>query len=89
MTTMRLFVVAVFIVTASVVTCAQSRGSMRPADIVRFANPADAQISPNGQFVVYTVSLIVEDKTVSTLWITRVAPQTAPIQPTAQPTPRC
>lgn len=33
MTTMKLFVVAVFIATANVDTCAQ-RGLMRPADIV-------------------------------------------------------
>ena len=88
MTTMRLFVVAVFIVTASVVTCAQSRGPMRPADIVRVANVTDAQISPNGQYVVYTVSSVAEDKTLSTLWIARVLPEVVPVQPTAQPTPR-
>src|SRR5215217_5247405 len=50
---------------------AQSRQMMRPADIVRVASVGDAQISPNGQWVVYTVSSIEEDKNVSTLWITR------------------
>ena len=88
MTTMKLFVVAVFIMTASVVTCAQPRGLMRPADIVKVANVTDAQISPNGQYVVYTVSTVVEDKTVSTLWIARLSSEFTPVQPTAQPTPR-
>lgn len=88
MTTRKLFVVAVLIVTASVVTCAQPRGVMRPADIVRVANVTDSQISPNGQFVVYTVSSVADDKTVSALWIARLLPEIVPVQPTAQPTPR-
>jgi len=88
MTTMKLFVVAVFTLTASVVTCAQPRGVMRPADIVRIANVTDAQISPNGQYVVYTVSSVADDKTVSTLYIARLLPEIVPVQPTQQPTPR-
>lgn len=82
MTTMRLFVVAVFIMTASVVAFAQPRGLMRPADIVRMANVTDAQISPNGQFVVYTVSTVADDKTLSTLWISRLSSEPQPVQPT-------
>src|SRR6185369_6490708 len=66
---------------------AQPRGVMRPADIVRVANVTDAQISPNGQYVVYTVSTVADDKTVSTLWIARLSSEFTPIQPTAQPTP--
>ncbi len=62
---------------------------MAPADIVRVANVTDAQISPNGQYVVYAVSSVVDDKTtVSTLWIARLLPEFAPVQPMAQPTPR-
>ena len=49
MTTRKLCVVAVFIMTATVVTSAQSRGLVTPADVVRVANVSDAQISPNGQ----------------------------------------
>jgi dipeptidyl aminopeptidase/acylaminoacyl peptidase len=59
-----------------------------PQDIVRVANVTDAQISPNGQYVVYTVSSVAEDKNVSTLWIARLLPEMVPVQPTAQPTPR-
>lgn len=88
MTTMKLFVVAVLIVTASVVTWAQPPRPMRAADIVRVANVTDAQISPNGQYVVYTVSSIAEDRSLSTLWIARLLPEVVPVQPTAQPTPR-
>ena len=61
---------------------------MTPADTVRVANVADAQISPNGQYVIYTVSSVADDKTVSTLWIARLLPDLLPVQPTAQPTPR-
>lgn len=88
MTTNRLFVVAVLILTASVVTCAQPRRAMTPADVVRVANVSDAQVSPNGQLVVYTVSSVAGDRTVSTLWLARLLPEVTPIQPTAQPTPR-
>ncbi|HET7112020.1 MAG TPA: hypothetical protein VFI57_00175, partial [Pyrinomonadaceae bacterium] len=55
---------------------------------MRVANVTDAQISPNGQYVVYTVSSVAEDKNVSTLWIARLLPEMVPVQPTAQPTPR-
>ncbi|HSL56189.1 MAG TPA: S9 family peptidase [Pyrinomonadaceae bacterium] len=45
---------------------------MRPADVLRVDNVSDAQISPNGQWAVYSVSSVEEDKNVSTLWLTRV-----------------
>src|SRR5918992_1514913 len=79
-----LFLLAVL----SVPTSAQPRRAMAPADVVRVANVTDAQVSPNGQLVVYTVSSVADDKTVSTLWLARVLPEVTPIQPTAQPTPR-
>jgi Tol biopolymer transport system component len=44
---------------------------MRPADVVKIASVADAQISPNGQWVAYTVSSVDEDKNLTTLWLTR------------------
>lgn len=50
----------------------QARQPMRPPDILRVASVTNAQISPNGQWVVYSVSRIEEDKTVSTLWLARV-----------------
>src|ERR1041385_2899108 len=51
---------------------AQQRAPMRPADLVKIANVTDAQISPNGQWVVHSVSSVEEDKNVSTLWLTRI-----------------
>lgn len=57
---------------------------MAPADILRVANVTDVQISPNGQWVVYTVSAVDDDKNVSTLWAARVGPEpfvVTPIQP--------
>ncbi|HEV7473564.1 MAG TPA: S9 family peptidase [Pyrinomonadaceae bacterium] len=45
---------------------------MTPPDILRVANVGDAQISPNGQWVVYTVSAIEGNETISTLWLARV-----------------
>ena len=66
---------------------AQQRNVMRAADVVRVQNVTDAQISPNGQWVVYTVTGVDEDENLSTLWLTRLAlePYTFP---TPTPTPR-
>jgi dipeptidyl aminopeptidase/acylaminoacyl peptidase len=58
---------------------------MTPADILRVANVSDAQISPNGQWVVYTVSTINGDETVSTLWLARVSTPTASVLAGAAP----
>ena len=85
---LRLCAMVFLFISTAFVCLAQPRGLMRPADIVRIANVTDAQISPNGQFVVYTVSTVVEDKVVSTLWIARLSFEITPVQPTAQPTPR-
>lgn len=82
------FVIAVFVAASVVVCLAQPRRAIAPADILRVANVTDAQISPNGQWVVYTVSSVADDKTVSTLWLARLQPELTPVQPTAQPTPR-
>jgi dipeptidyl aminopeptidase/acylaminoacyl peptidase len=50
---------------------------MSPADIVRVANVGDPQISPDGEWIVYTVATSAGDNTQSALWITRVAERTA------------
>ena len=84
---LRLCGILLFLTGLAISTSAQPRRPMAPADIVRVANVTDAQISPNGQYVVYTVSSVAEDKTVSTLWIARLLPELMPVQPTAQPTP--
>ena len=69
--TLRLCVKYSFVLVLLVPPCfAQSR--MRVADVVRVVGVTDAQISPNGQWVVYTVSSVEEDKNVSTVWLARV-----------------
>ena len=45
---------------------------MSPADILRVANVSDPQISPNGQWVVYTVATVEGNETINTLWLVRV-----------------
>jgi len=70
-------------------TCiAQSRGPMRPADIVKVSNVTDAQISPNGQWVVYTVSSVDDDKNLSTLYLARVGLESYTPTPIPSPSPR-
>ncbi|MBA2525685.1 MAG: S9 family peptidase [Pyrinomonadaceae bacterium] len=63
---------------------AQSSRPFAPADILRVAGVSDAQISPNGQWVVYTVSTTEGDRTISTLWLAR-AGQDFPDPPTSVP----
>ncbi|MEP6570045.1 MAG: S9 family peptidase [Acidobacteriota bacterium] len=87
---------ALLVATAFVVASAQPRRpitGMLPADILRIANVSDAQISPNGEWVVYTASTVEGNDTVSSLWLVRVgtnlrnvptntAPPTGQIRPT-------
>ena len=65
---------------------------MTPADILRVANVSDAQISPNGQWVVYTVATVAGDETISTLWLVRAGTNlgnvpTTTLPPTSQRSP--
>ena len=64
---------------------AQPRRAMTPQDILRVANVTDAQISPNGQWMVYTVSTVDEDKDASTLWLARVSVESIFSSPSATP----
>src|SRR5882724_712511 len=71
-----------------VVVFAQPRGRpMAPSDILRIANVSDAQISPNGMWVVYTVSTTEDDKTISTLWLARAGSDSMFNQPAVRPVP--
>ncbi len=80
------FSFAVFLYAACLVVCvAQPRRPMTAADILRVANVTDVQMSPNGQWCVYTLSGVDEDQNVSTLWLVRMLPEqpyTSPAQPT-------
>jgi dipeptidyl aminopeptidase/acylaminoacyl peptidase len=80
----KLAVLALLSVLFSVSSVAQPRRTMITSDILRLANVTDARIAPNGQWVVYTVSGVDEDKNVSTLWLARVGPEpfvVTPVQP--------
>jgi dipeptidyl aminopeptidase/acylaminoacyl peptidase len=78
MRTFSLLAITVVINACLAVAGAQTRrtpGLATPADLLRVATVGDAQISPNGQWVVYTVSTVAGDETVNTLWLARlVAP---------------
>ena len=65
-------------------TVRAQRRPMAPADILRIANVGDAQISPNGDWVVYTVSSTEGDQTVSTLWLVRAGERLSNVQPTSR-----
>ena len=66
---------------------AQTRQPMKAADVVKVMTVAEAQISPNGQWVVYSVSSVDEDQNVSTLWLARVTFESLPT-PVPTPSPR-
>src|SRR5690242_21826316 len=82
----RLLSLAVLCFVLSLSSVAQPRrGMMTPADILRVANVTDAQISPNGQWVVYTVSSVDDDKNISILWLARVGVDSSPRRPGTYP----
>ena len=62
----------------------QPRRPMTPADILRIANVGDAQISPNGDWVVYTVSTTEGDQTANTLWLVRAGERFSNVPPTSR-----
>jgi dipeptidyl aminopeptidase/acylaminoacyl peptidase len=63
---------------------AQTRRPMSPADILRVANVSDAQISPNGDWVVYTVSTIEREQALSILWLIRSGERPSENPPTSR-----
>jgi dipeptidyl aminopeptidase/acylaminoacyl peptidase len=52
---------------------ATAQRAMTPADMLRVANVSDAQISPDGEWVVYTVSTIEADAMRNSLWLARAS----------------
>jgi dipeptidyl aminopeptidase/acylaminoacyl peptidase len=65
---------------------AQTRRPMAPTDILRVANVGDAQLSPNGDWVVYTLSTLEGEHTVSTLWLVHTGERPAANPPTSRQT---
>jgi dipeptidyl aminopeptidase/acylaminoacyl peptidase len=64
----------------------QSRRPLAPADILRISNVSDAQISPNGDWTIYSVATIEADQTVSTLWLVRSGDRPGNVPPTSRQT---
>jgi len=72
--TLKFAVTIIVVLTYLAATSAQPRRPMAfrsPSDILNVANVSDAQISPNGQWVVYTVATVDSDRNISTLYLAR------------------
>jgi len=72
---------ALFILLVALTPPAQAQRAMTAADILRVASVNDAQISPDGEWVVYTVSTTEANETRSTLWLVRARRNTAITRP--------
>src|SRR2546429_1386180 len=79
-----LFALALILLLFAVVP-AQARRAMMPADILRVASLSDAEVSPDGEWVVYTVSTTDGNQTVSTLWLVRPGERFFRIPPSGRP----
>src|SRR6266404_5571565 len=64
---------------------AQARRPIMPADILRIASLSEAEVSPDGEWVAYTVSSTDGNQTVSTLWLVRPGERFFRIPPTGRP----
>src|SRR5262244_453086 len=84
----RLFVSILLFSLAGLSLQAQPRRPMTPADILRVAAVSDVQISPNGSWVVYTVSTVEDDKTINSLWLARAGIDAVPYTINPQPPTR-
>src|SRR5258705_13362419 len=67
----RIILTTLVLLAAIAAVSAQPRRPMAPADILRVATVSDAQISPNGQWVVYTLTTSDDDKSINSLWLAR------------------
>src|SRR6266446_4412333 len=64
---------------------AQARRPIMPADILRIASLSEAEVSPDGEWVAYTVSSTDGNQTVSTLWLVRPGERFFRIPTTGRP----
>ena len=83
MRTRILLAVPVLLVSLAAAAVAQSR-RLAPSDILRVAAINDAQISPSGEWVVYSVATNEGNQTVTNLWLARVGEQLAANPPTSR-----
>lgn len=61
------------------------RRPLTPADILRIVSIGDVQISPDGESIVYSLSSVDGNQTLSTLWLLRPGERFFRIPPTARP----
>jgi len=57
---------------------------LNPADILRVATVSDAQISPTGEWIAYSVSSVEGEQTTSTLWLVHVGERLSGVPPTSR-----
>src|SRR6185436_412101 len=57
---------------------------LTPSDILRVATVSDAQISPTGEWIVYSLATVEGNDTTSSLWIVRVADRSFSGPPTSR-----
>jgi dipeptidyl aminopeptidase/acylaminoacyl peptidase len=72
-----LILTALFILLLALTQRAQAQRAMTAADTLRLASVNDAQISPDGEWIVYTVSTTEANETRSALWLARARRNTA------------
>src|SRR5882724_6661001 len=68
-------IVFAILVVFSSLSLAQTRRPMSPADLLLVGGVSDAQISPDGRWVVYSVSRVDGDRNQTTLWLARMTEQ--------------
>jgi dipeptidyl aminopeptidase/acylaminoacyl peptidase len=68
----------------STIACPQARQTLQPADILRVATVSDAQISPSGEWIVYSLATVEGSETNSTLWIVRIGERFSGAPPTSR-----
>ena len=72
--------VALFSIT--LLSSVRAQRGITPADTLRVATVADAQIAPDGTMIVYTVSAVEGNATQTRLWLVRRTPRTSdPLRP--------
>lgn len=72
-----IFFMLSLILLAAKTSRAQVNPGMTPADTLRIAGVADAQISPTGQWVAYTLTTVENNESYTTIWVARTGPDLA------------
>ncbi len=74
-------VALIFAVATSSTTVAENQKATKPMtsrELLAVVTVSDAQVSPNAQWIVYSVSTVEGNETISTLWLARIGTGSAP-----------